>query len=153
MAFHISVLWYEMLRFFAGLTMTVFYFLLQYSPAMLHVLPKIRDRIFPFRARGKKPILISIPHSSFFVPKEIREKMLLSDFEIRKIADLFTDELFDIPGCYIVKGKISRLVADVNRAPDDIESQARLGDERVVVDVTEDLQQVYSTPPTLEMIV
>ncbi len=120
---------------------------------MLHALPKIRDRLFPFAKPKKKPILISIPHASFFVPKEIRDKMLLSDFEIRKIADLFTDELFDIPGCYIVKGKISRLVADVNRAPDDIESQARLGDERVVVDVTEDLRQVYAVPPTLEMIV
>src|SRR3989339_46134 len=99
-----------------------------------------------------RPILISIAHSSIYVPKEIKERMFLSDFDIKKMSDLYTDEIFDIKNYYKVEAHISRLVCDPNRAPDDIQSESELCSEGVVVRVNEDGKQVYKEPPTPEMI-
>lgn len=93
------------------------------------------------------PILISIPHSSYFVPAELRKNMLLSDFEIKQSCDLFTDIIFDVPQAYTVKAKISRLVADPNRAPDDIEMECQLCSNGVVVSVDEQKRPIYRNPP------
>ncbi|MBD3360597.1 hypothetical protein GF366_02220 [Candidatus Peregrinibacteria bacterium] len=102
--------------------------------------------------RKKYPILIAIPHASTFVPKELKDLMLFNDFQIRKQSDLYTGEIFDVPNAYVVKAKISRLVVDVNRAPDDIEMEYKLYHEGVVVSVDEFGEQIYKTPPDLENI-
>ena len=100
----------------------------------------------------KRPVLICVPHSSSFVPAELKELMLLSDHEIREQSDLYTDEIFCVPNAYSVKGRLSRLVADLNRAPDHIEQEYKLCNDGVVVSVTEDEKQVYEVPPELEQI-
>ncbi len=101
---------------------------------------------------SKLPILVSIPHASTFVPKEILEKMLISSRDIKNHADLFTDEVFDLSCTHKVKAGISRLVVDVNRASDDIELESQLCVDGVVVRVTPDGQQIYRTPPKVSEI-
>ncbi len=100
----------------------------------------------------KYPILITIPHCSTFVPADFRKLMTLSDGRIRKQSDPFTDQIFDVPKAYVVKARISRLVVDLNRAPDDIEMEYRLSNDGVVVSVDHDGEPVYKTPPSLEAI-
>ena len=99
-----------------------------------------------------RPILISIPHSSVFVPIELRRNMNLTNKEIVAHADLATDVIFDIPDVYKVIAKINRLVVDPNRAPDDIEMETKLGAEGVVVAVSEDKKPIYKRVPSLRQI-
>jgi len=100
----------------------------------------------------KYPILITVPHCSTFVPAELRRLMTLREPQIRKMCDPYTDEIFDIPKAYVVKARISRLVTDLNRAPDDIESEAKLTKAGVVVSIDIDGNPIYKTPPSMDMI-
>lgn len=100
----------------------------------------------------KYPILVTIPHCSTFVPVDLRKMMTLSDFKIRKNSDPYTDLIFDVPKAHIAKARISRLVADLNRAPDDIEMEYKLSNDGVVVSVDLDGNQIYKTPPSIETI-
>ncbi len=100
----------------------------------------------------KHPIIVTIPHASVFIPAEIRRMMLISDFEIREQADLYTDEIFSVPNAHIVKAGISRVVADPNRAPDDIEMEYRLGAEGVIISITENGNPIYHEIPSVESI-
>lgn len=72
---------------------------------------------------------------------------MLSDFEIKQSCDIFTDDIFDVPNACVIKSKISRLVVDPNRAPDDIEMECRLCSNGVVVSVDEGGRQIYREPP------
>lgn len=100
----------------------------------------------------KYPVLVTIPHCSTFVPIELRRLMMLKDSQINKMCDPYTDEIFDVPRAYVVKARISRLVTDLNRAPDDIESEAKLSKAGVVVSIDIDGNTVYKSPPSMEMI-
>lgn len=100
----------------------------------------------------KIPILVSIPHASTFVPKEIRDKMIISDHDISNHSDLFTDEVFRVKNAYILRAKISRLVVDVNRAPDDIETECQLCIDGVAVRTTPDGKKIYAHPIGVEEI-
>ena len=100
----------------------------------------------------KYPILITIPHCSTFVPADLRRMMTLTDAQIRKNCDPLTDVIFDVPKAHVVKAKISRLVTDLNRAPDDIEMEYQLSNDGVVVSVDLDGNQIYKTPPAIETI-
>ncbi len=103
-------------------------------------------------AENKYPILITIPHCSTFVPADLRRLIMLRDSQINKMCDPFTDMIFDIPRAYVVKARISRLVTDLNRAPDDIESEAKLSKAGVVVSIDLDGNPIYKTPPSMEMV-
>jgi len=100
----------------------------------------------------KYPILVTIPHGSSFVPKPLRRLMHLTDAQIRRNTDPFTDDIFDVPNAYIVKGRINRLVVDLNRAPDDIEMEYQLSNRGVVVSVDIDGNPIYKTVPSTDMI-
>lgn len=102
---------------------------------------------------NKYPILVTIPHGSTFVPKDLRNLMGLTDFQIKRQSDPFTDQIFDVPNAHVLKGRISRLVVDLNRAPDDIEMEHQLSNRGVVVSVDIDGNQIYKTPPSPEAIV
>lgn len=78
--------------------------------------------------------------------------MLLSDFEILKETDLFTDQIFGVENAHFVKAKLSRLVADMNRAPDELEMEQRLCAEGVVVTVNSEGARVYKKPLTVKQI-
>jgi N-formylglutamate deformylase len=73
-----------------------------------------------------KNIIFHIPHSSTFIPEDIRSDILLSDeellAEIRLMTDWYTDELFDHAVSYLgnsIKFPVSRLVVDPERFADD----------------------------------
>ena len=100
----------------------------------------------------KYPILITIPHCSTFVPADLRRMMTLTDAQIRRNCDPFTDFIFDIPKAHVVKARISRLVTDLNRAPDDIEMEHKLSNEGVVVSVDLDGNPIYKDLPSTEKI-
>jgi len=78
--------------------------------------------------------------------------MSITDKDIKAHSDLATDMIFGVPNAHIVKAKISRLVVDPNRAPDDIEMEYKLGHQGVVVSVSEDGKPIYKDPPTVEAI-
>ncbi len=100
----------------------------------------------------KHPILVSIPHGSTFVPAELRRRMNMTDRGIKLQSDPHTVEIFDVPNAYVVKGRISRLVVDLNRAPDDIEMELKLSNDGVVVSVDLDGKPIYKDPPSFEVI-
>lgn len=102
--------------------------------------------------RRKLPILISRPHASFFVPAHIRRTMTVSDHDIMDYADIYTDLIFDIPQAYTVTSEISRLVVDLNRAPDHIIAQAEMSYEGVVAAVTDHGKPIFRQCPDLKTI-
>lgn len=72
----------------------------------------------------KYPFVISIPHCSSRVPPEIRARMALSDEEILDAEDFGTAEIFEsLPAKRIITAQWSRLVADLNRAPENTGSK------------------------------
>lgn len=73
-----------------------------------------------------KNIIFHIPHSSTFIPEDIRSDILLSDkelvAEIQLMTDWYTDELFDQAVSYLgysIEFPVSRLVVDPERFADD----------------------------------
>ncbi|MCP6719395.1 MAG: N-formylglutamate amidohydrolase [Patescibacteria group bacterium] len=85
--------------------------------------------INPFEIKKYKvtiPILVHIPHSSTYIPPEIKTKILLSEKvlqkELLRMTDRYTDEIFS---CVAVLGGVSmvynysRLVLDPERFRDD----------------------------------
>ncbi len=70
------------------------------------------------------PILIHIPHSSKFIPKE--QQFLISKSTLRKelmiMTDHFCDEIFYHPTPMII-AKVSRLVCDTERFRDDTQEE------------------------------
>jgi N-formylglutamate deformylase len=73
----------------------------------------------------RSPIIIHVPHSSTFIPPEIRKDILLSDNELQSelltMTDWYTEEFAAIDEKYgnIIKYGFSRLVVDPERFRDD----------------------------------
>jgi len=68
-------------------------------------------------------IIITAPHSSYFVPKELRARFTLTDSEIKDACDIGTFELASLiqdKSIMILPADVSRLVVDINRFADDI---------------------------------
>ncbi len=64
------------------------------------------------------PVITSIPHSSAFVPEEVRERFVSKYREAQPNVDWHLDKLYDfLPalGVTVIKANFSRYVADVNR--------------------------------------
>lgn len=98
----------------------------------------------------KFPIAISIPHASIFVPKEIQKNLLIGTKDIKNHADLYTEKIYKVNNAHCIEAKIARLILDVNRAPDDIETECRLQVDGVVVRTTPDGKKIYKNPPNLK---
>ncbi len=98
-----------------------------------------------------RPILISVPHASLQVPKEVLGNVALSEAEIKGYTDLYTDQVYDMKGYFAVSGKVCRVFVDVNRAPDDIAKEYHMGNDGVVVFTAQDGRNIYKTQPTEEL--
>jgi N-formylglutamate deformylase len=70
-------------------------------------------------------IVLSIPHASSFIPPEIRARMPHRDDVLLREPDLFTDRIYTMQGPRIVQARTSRVISDVNRAPDEIYTSGR----------------------------
>jgi N-formylglutamate amidohydrolase len=67
----------------------------------------------------KLPFVFSAPHCSNRIPAEIRKSLNLSDQEIEESTDIGTLEIFGtLPASAVFCASWSRLVVDLNRAPD-----------------------------------
>lgn len=85
--------------------------------------------INPFKIKKPKvtiPLLVHIPHSSTYIPPEMKVKFLLSDDDLQKellrMTDRYTDEIFSCVaelGGISIKYNYSRLVLDPERFRDD----------------------------------
>jgi N-formylglutamate amidohydrolase len=71
------------------------------------------------------PLLLHIPHSSIYIPKNVREHLILSDSELElellRMTDRYTDLLFDVPeiAANSIIYPVSRLVVDPERFEND----------------------------------
>ncbi len=64
------------------------------------------------------PIVLVAPHSKSTIHDELKDRFALSDYEIWKCSDPYTDQLDEFTcASSIHKADISRLVCDLNRAP------------------------------------
>jgi len=98
------------------------------------------------------PILVSIPHASCVVPEEVKEYIELSEEDLKSYTDLYTNEIFTINNAHRVCCDVSRVIVDVNRAPDDISKEYELAAEGVTVHTTWDGKNVYKKEPSQEQV-
>src|ERR1700712_2588626 len=73
---------------------------------------------------GRTPVLVEVPHAGLAIPASLQSEILASEEVRKRDADLYVDELFALApaaGAALLSARISRYVADLNRAPDDIE--------------------------------
>lgn len=100
----------------------------------------------------ERPIIVSIPHASPHIPEEVQQLVALSPRQLQEYTDLYTDQIFTIANVHIVKADFSRVIVDVNRAPDDISQEYRHAAEGVTVHTTWDGKSVYKKEPTEKQI-
>lgn len=65
------------------------------------------------------PLIISIPHCSSQIPEHILGSLALNEQQIIESVDFGSEEIFGaLPSDHIIKAQWSRLIVDLNRAPD-----------------------------------
>lgn len=70
------------------------------------------------------PFIISIPHSSANVPDDIGDTLALNQHQVIESVDFGTLEIFGaLPAREIVTAQWSRLIVDLNRAPDQTDAK------------------------------
>jgi len=99
-----------------------------------------------------RPVLVSIPHASPNVPPEVKDDLALTHEELMHYTDLYTDQVFNIDQVHKVVHGFSRVVVDVNRAPDDISKEYEQAAEGVIVHTTWDGKSVYKREPSQEQV-
>jgi N-formylglutamate amidohydrolase len=68
------------------------------------------------------PLVITLPHCSAVVPPEAAPGLALSQVEVEQSVDLGSAEVFGpLEALAVLPAPVSRLVADLNRRPDDFE--------------------------------
>jgi len=95
-----------------------------------------------------RPIIVSIPHASSVVPEEVSDIVKLTPEEILHYTDLYTDQIFKIDDVHLSQAYFSRVIVDVNRAPDDISKEYKQAAEGVTVHTTWDGRSVYHEEPS-----
>lgn len=70
------------------------------------------------------PYIISIPHCSAKIPEAVRGALALNDQQIIESVDFGSEEVFGVlPSRHVIKAQWSRLIVDLNRAPDQTDSK------------------------------
>jgi N-formylglutamate deformylase len=101
--------------------------------------------------RKPRPILVSIPHAGSEIPEEVATAVALTQQDLLGYTDLHTERIFNIDDVYLVSNPISRVIVDVNRAPDDISREYEQAAEGVIVHTTWDGRSVYRKEPSQEI--
>ncbi|MFC4736676.1 N-formylglutamate amidohydrolase [Bacillus daqingensis] len=91
------------------------------------------------------PILISVPHGGSHMPDHLKERLLLSEADVVRDGDTWTQELFDFRGSVqtFMAADTARVVIDLNRDPTD---RPPANPDGIVKTLTVDGQQVWSEP-------
>ena len=87
--------------------------------------------------KGDIPVVLHVPHSSRIIPPQVREAILLSDEQLEIELDELTDSHTDLLATqsivnldkkpWIFRNKLSRLVIDPERFPDEREVMNQVG--------------------------
>ncbi|MDB4988086.1 MAG: N-formylglutamate deformylase [Myxococcaceae bacterium] len=96
---------------------------------------------------GRTPVLVEVPHAGLAIPSSLQGEILASEEVRKRDADLYVDELFALApaaGAALLSARISRYVADLNRAPDDVE--AGVFDELTVGEAASSSSRFGHTP-------
>lgn len=101
--------------------------------------------------RKPRPLLVSIPHAGLEIPEEVASVVALSQQELLGYTDLYTDQIFNIDNVHLLTNPISRVIVDVNRAPDDISREYEQAAEGVIVHTTWDGRSVYQKEPSQDI--
>lgn len=99
-----------------------------------------------------RPILISLPHAHSAVPEEVKDIVLLAKEDLLGYTDLHTEKIFGVKNVHTVEAIVSRVIVDVNRAPDDISKEYELAAEGVIVHTTWDGKSVYKKEPSQKLV-
>lgn len=99
---------------------------------------------------NRQDLVISLPHWTTEVPSEMRPRMKLTDEQIFDEHDPFTAELYDVDGVRKVRARVSRLIADPNRAPDEFYWEGPDRATGVVKLQLEDGTKIYDVDPSEE---
>jgi len=65
----------------------------------------------------KHKLLISIPHSTTYLPEDTKSRMQLNENDLLRYYDVGASELFDLNDFNVIQAKYSRLYCDLNRDP------------------------------------
>lgn len=79
---------------------------------------------------NQKQLLLHIPHSSIYIPKEFTKSYLINNlvYQKKEISDLYTNDLYSsIPHIYKEVFKYNRFFIDVERLEDNLEEMAKIG--------------------------
>lgn len=98
-----------------------------------------------------KPIVVSIPHASTYIPEDIRVLLKQDEKALMHDPDLYTERIYNADGVVIVEAKHSRIISDVNRAPDEMYTVGMRRSEGVVLLSLTDGSDVFKTDPSLEL--
>lgn len=114
---------------------------------------------------NESSIILHVPHSSRFIPEEVRQNLLLSDEVLQKeldeITDTLTDSLaqkaieklpIDFPKPWVFINRASRFVIDPERFPDDREIMNKVGMGAVYTKTTSGAQLRDSNFETKELL-
>jgi N-formylglutamate amidohydrolase len=104
------------------------------------------DKPYVFKKGSVRvPIIANIPHSSLYIPPDIRKTLLLNDKQLKRelllMTDRYVDELFSCVhelGGSSVKYSVSRLVVDPERFLDDAREEMAAKGMGVVYTKTSD---------------
>lgn len=74
--------------------------------------------------RGASAVMVEVPHGGTDTPAELGSMVLASEYDRRRDADLFVDDLYaNAPaiGAAFLRTGVSRYVVDLNRSADDVD--------------------------------
>lgn len=98
-----------------------------------------------------KPIVVSIPHASTYIPDDVRLLLKQDEKALMHDPDLYTERIYNATGVTIVEAKFSRIISDVNRAPDEIYTVGLKRSEGVVLLSLTDGNDVFKTDPPMAL--
>ncbi len=84
---------------------------------------RTRPCVFEYHqpAISEVPVVVSAPHTGTFVPPEIKQQFASERMHELPMTDWYVERLYDfLPtlGAHFIHARVSRLVIDLNRAPD-----------------------------------
>lgn len=98
------------------------------------------------------PVILHIPHASREIPAPYDAGLLLSradlERELIRLTDLYTDELYSLPGAARAVFPVSRFLVDAERFEDDAHEPMAARGMGAVYTVTTDLKPLREKPDT-----
>lgn len=95
-------------------------------------------------------IVLSVPHAGTTIPGDIRSRIPHNDALLNRESDLYTDRIYIIDGMRAVIAQHSQIIADVNRAPDEIYTEGANRSQGVVKLSLSEGQSTFAVDPSLE---